>query len=111
MLGLAVSLNIIGVFLHFSADMQKYVSLKLQPGTLITDGLLARVRNINYFGEFLIYLSFALLAMTWIAFIPITLFVLFYWLPGMLRKERSLARYPGFEEYKRNSKFFIPFLF
>ena len=111
LLALAVSMNLFGVFLHFSTDMQKYVHLQLQPNTLITDGLFKRVRNPNYFGELLIYLSFPLLAMTWIAFIPIALFVLVYWLPGMLRKDKSLARYPGFEEYKRNSKLFIPFLF
>lgn len=111
LLGLAVSMNIFGVFLHFTADMQKYIHLKLQPGTLITGGMLARVRNINYFGELLIYISFALLAMSWIAFIPIALFVTAYWLPGMLRKDKSLSRYPEFEAYKRNSKLFIPFLF
>lgn len=111
LLGLAVSMNIFGVFLHFTADMQKYVHMKLQPGTLIQEGLLGRVRNINYFGELLIYLSFALLPMNWIALIPITVFVLTYWLPGMLRKDKSLARYPEFAEYKRKTKLFIPFLF
>jgi len=111
LLGLAVSLNLFGVFLHFTVDMQKYVHLRLQPGVLITDWLLARVRNMNYFGELLIYLSFPLLTMSALAFIPIALFVVFYWIPGMLRKEKSLARYTEFDEYKRNSKLFIPFLF
>jgi steroid 5-alpha reductase family enzyme len=111
LLGLAVSLNLFGVFLHFTVDMQKYVHLQLKPGQLITDGMLARVRNMNYFGELLIYLSFPLLAMSWLAFIPIALFVIFYWLPGMLRKDQSLARYPEFEEYQKNSKLFIPFIF
>lgn len=111
LLGLAISMNIFGVFLHFTTDMQKYVHLKLQPGTLITGGMLTRVRNLNYFGELLIYLSFPLLAMTWIAFLPIGIFVLSYWLPAMLRKDKSLSRHPEFEEYRRNSKLFIPFLF
>lgn len=111
LLALAVSMNIFGVFLHFSTDMQKYTHLQLQPGTLISDGLLARVRNLNYFGELLIYASFALLAMTWIACLPLLVFVLAYWIPSMLRKDRSLARYPGFEAYKQESKLFIPFLF
>jgi steroid 5-alpha reductase family enzyme len=111
LLGLAVSMNIFGVFLHFTTDMQKYVQLKLQPGTLISDGMLARVRNLNYFGELLIYTSFALLPMTWLAFLPLAIFALSYWIPSMLRKDKSLSRYPQFEEYKRNSKLFIPFLF
>ncbi|RPH63033.1 MAG: steroid 5-alpha reductase [Chloroflexi bacterium] len=110
-LGLAVSINILGVFLHFTTDMQKFIQLKLQPGKLISDGMMARVRNGNYFGELLIYGAFALLAMTWLAFIPLALFVAAYWTPNMIRKEKMLAALPGFEEYKRKSKIFIPFLF
>jgi len=53
LLGLSVSMFTFGVFLHFSADMQKYIELKYNPDHLITDGLLSRVRNINYFGELL----------------------------------------------------------
>ena len=41
----------LGVFLHFSSDMQKHTILKTNPGTLISDGLFKRSRNINYFGE------------------------------------------------------------
>ncbi len=111
LLGLAVSMNIFGVFLHFTADMQKHIALQLRPGHLITDGMMARVRNINYFGEFLIYAAFAALAATWAAFLPLLLFVSVYWLPSMLRKDKSLSRYPEFAEYKKRSKLFIPFLF
>jgi steroid 5-alpha reductase family enzyme len=111
LLGLAVSMNIFGVFLHFTADMQKYIALSLKPGRLITDGMMARVRNINYFGEFLIYASFAALVQMWVAFLPLFLFILTYWTPNMLRKDKSLARYPEFAEYKKRSKLFIPFLF
>ncbi len=111
LLGLAVSMNIFGVFLHFTADMQKHIALQLRPGRLITDGMMARVRNINYFGEFLIYAAFAALAMTWVAFVPLILFVIVYWIPNMLRKDQSLSRYPDFAGYKKRSKLFIPFLF
>jgi hypothetical protein len=69
LLGLAISVYVFGIFLHFTTDMQKFVQLKLQPGKLISDGMMARVRNGNYLGEFLIYSAFALLAMTWLAFI------------------------------------------
>ena len=61
-----VSLYVLGVFLHFAADMQKHTALKLRPNQLITDGLWARCRNPNYFGEFLIYAGFGLLAMHWL---------------------------------------------
>jgi protein-S-isoprenylcysteine O-methyltransferase Ste14 len=111
LLAISISIYTFGVFFHFVSDMQKHISLKLQPNTLITDGMMAYSRNINYFGELLIYLALALLAMTWLAFIPLALFVAFYWTPNMLRKEKSLAKYPGFEAYRRKVRRFIPFLF
>jgi len=111
LLGLAVSMNLFGVFFHFTSDMQKYVALHLQPGHLVKDGLFARVRNINYFGELLIYLSFALLSMHWIPLAILAAYVLGYWVPSMFRKDKSLSRYPDFAEYKRGSRLFLPFLF
>lgn len=111
LLGLAISLNIAGVFFVFAADMQKHTALKLRPGELITDGLFGLSRNINYFGEFLIYVSFALLPMVWYAFLPLIAFMVTFWIPNMVRKERTLSTLPGFEEYRKKSKIFFPFLF
>lgn len=111
LLGLSVSMYTFGIFLHYAADMQKHVQLKYNPGQLIDDGLLARVRNINYFGELLIYLGFGILALHWIPLAVIALYLAIIWFPNMLKKDKSLARYPGFAEYKRKSKLFVPFLF
>jgi steroid 5-alpha reductase family enzyme len=111
LLGLSVSMYTVGIFLHYAADMQKHIELKYNPGHLITDGLMARTRNINYFGELLIYLGFSLLAMHWFPLAVIVLFIAIVWVPNMLKKDKSLARYPEFAEYKRKSKIFIPFLF
>jgi protein-S-isoprenylcysteine O-methyltransferase Ste14 len=110
-LGTCVSLFTFGIFLHFTTDMQKYTSLKLEPDTLITDGMFNRSRNMNYLGELLIYLGFGLLAMHWAPVLIIGLAAAGVWLPNMLRKDKSLARYAGFEAYRRRSKLFIPFLF
>lgn len=111
LIGLCVSINIFGVFFHFVSDMQKHVQLKYHPGHLITDGLFSRSRNINYFGELLIYLGFALLAMHWLPLVILAGFVFGFWLERMRHKDRSLARYPEFEAYRKKSKLFIPFLF
>jgi steroid 5-alpha reductase family enzyme len=111
LLGLSVSMYTFGVFLHFAADMQKYIQLKYNPGHLITDGLMANTRNINYFGELLIYLGFGLLAMNWIPVAILAILIVAGWIPNMLKKDRSLSRYPEFAEYKRQSKLFFPFLF
>ena len=111
LLGLAVCLDTLGVFLHYAADMQKFIELKYNPGHLITGGLFSRTRNINYFGELLIYLGFGLLAMHWLPILVIVLYIIGVWFPNMQKKDKSLARYPEFAEYKRKSKLFIPFLF
>jgi len=110
-LGCIIAMYGLGVFFHFASDMQKHISLQLRPG-LITEGLWARSRNPNYFGELLIYLSFALLAMRlmWVPLIVLGLFIAAVWIPNMLKKDRSLSRYPEFAEYKSRSKLIIPFL-
>ncbi len=111
LLAVCVSIYIFGVYFHFASDMQKYTSLELQPRTLITNKLFSLARNINYFGELLIYAAMATLAMTWIAYLPLLAFILFYWIPNIIRKEKSLSRYPNFNEYKHKVKSFFPFLF
>jgi len=98
-----------GVFLHFSSDMQKHTTLKLNPGKLISDGLFKKSRNINYLGELFIYISFALLAMHWIPILILLIFILFVWFPNMIKKDKSLSRYKEFENYKNNSGMFFPF--
>jgi steroid 5-alpha reductase family enzyme len=111
LLALAVSLNAFGIFFVFSGDMQKFTALKLRPGELITDELFRLSRNINYFGEFLIYTAFALLPMVWFAFLPLAAFIITFWIPNMIRKDKALAALPGFPAYKKNTRSFFPFLF
>ncbi len=110
LLSVSVFLYAFGVFIHFASDMQKYVHLRLNPGHLITDGFFALSYNINYFGELLIYLSFAILPMHWLPPLLLLAMIIFGWMPYMRRKERSLARYPEFESYRRRVKRFIPFV-
>jgi protein-S-isoprenylcysteine O-methyltransferase Ste14 len=111
LLGMVISTCTLGIFLHYVSDMQKYIELKYNPGNLITDGLVRRTRSINYFGELLVYGVFALLARHWLPFVILALVVAIEWLPNMRRKDASLARYPQFAEYEKNSRKFIPFLY
>lgn len=103
----AISINVLGIFLHYSSDAQKYYTLKYKPG-LIAEGFFARCRNTNYLGEFLIYLGFALLTQHWLPFAILGLFTAIIFVPGMLNKDKSLSRYSEFEEYKANSWLFLP---
>lgn len=106
----AISLNVLGVFLHFASDAQKYYTLKYQPG-LITEGFFARCRNTNYLGELLIYGSFAMLAQHWLPFLILAGFVGCIFVPNMVKKDQSLARYPEFTDYKNRSGLLLPQLF
>jgi protein-S-isoprenylcysteine O-methyltransferase Ste14 len=81
----AISLNIMGVFLHYASDAQKYYTLKYRPG-LITEGFFARCRNTNYLGEILIYGSFAMLAQHWLPFLILAGFSAGLFLPNMRKK-------------------------
>ena len=107
LLGLAVATYVVGMFYHFVSDMQKTTTLGLRKG-LITTGLWARTRNPNYFGEFLTYLGFSLLACHWITFIGFAFLIFVVWVPNIKKKDTSLSRYPEFEEYKKRSGIFFP---
>lgn len=107
LLAAAIAMNLIGVFLHYSSDAQKYYTLKYQKG-LITEGFFARSRNPNYLGEVLIYFSFAMLAQHWLPFLVLGGFFAGIFVPNMLKKDKSLSRYPQFEAYKNNSSLLLP---
>ena len=64
LIGLCVSLFSYGVFLHFCSDMYKHTMLEQRPGKLIDSGIMKSCRNINYFGELIIYLSLQYLQCT-----------------------------------------------
>jgi protein-S-isoprenylcysteine O-methyltransferase Ste14 len=105
-----IALYTLGIFLHYTADMQKDMVMRLRPGTLLKEGLWAKVRNPNYLGELLIYSGYGLLAMHWLPLAIIVAVVLVIWVPNMRQKDKSLSRYPDYAAYKRQSKWLIPFL-
>ena len=103
----SISINIIGVFLHFASDAQKYFTLRIQK-ELIRDGFFKNIRNTNYLGEILIYLSFAILSMSYIPFAILALFFFVVFLPRMIKKDKSLTKYSSFKEYKQLSGLLFP---
>ena len=103
----SISINIIGVFLHFASDAQKYFTLKIKK-ELIQDGFFKKIRNTNYLGEILIYLSFAILSMSFIPFAILAIFFFVVFLPRMIKKDKSLSKYDSFNEYKQRSGLLLP---
>jgi protein-S-isoprenylcysteine O-methyltransferase Ste14 len=103
-------LYIIGIFLHYVSDAQKFFTLRERKG-LIEDGLFTRTRNPNYLGEILIYLAYAIMSMHWIPFVVLGAWVFGFFVPNMVRKDKSLARHPGFAEYKARTGLLFPSVF
>ena len=114
-----VTMFTLGIWLHHTADTQKYFVLRAKRG-LITDGLFSRCRNPNYLGEMMIYAAFAgkyihpiiiyfihysisafglnhpLWWWSWANLIQVWV-GLFY--PSWLAKDRSMSRYPQWSQY------------
>mmetsp|Transcript_5353 Transcript_5353/g.9392 ORF Transcript_5353/g.9392 Transcript_5353/m.9392 type:complete len:232 (+) Transcript_5353:948-1643(+) len=104
----ALTLFSTGIFALFTADCQKYFTLKYRPRTLIDDGVFSRCRNTNYLGEILIYSAYAVLANHVFPWIVLLLFFSCLFLPNMLAKDKSLQKYDRFPAYKEKSTLFIP---
>jgi len=104
----------LGIWLHHTADTQKYFVLRARKG-LITDGLFSMSRNPNYLGEMFIYGSFAAFNLShpmwwwpWVMLIQTWAF-LFY--PSWLAKERSMSRYKEWSQYTSQTGILIPWPF
>ena len=91
-----------GDILMMCSDLQKFIVLKYKKG-LIDDFFMKNNRNTNYFGEILVYLTFAIacgrkegyimLIIEWISFFGSRIYM----------KDLRLAKKHGFEKYKNNS--------
>lgn len=97
----------LGVGLMMAADAQKFYTLKYRKG-LITEGLHSRTRNPNYLGEIIIYSSYGLLASHLLAWGILLWVWLAVFLVNMIRKDKSLSRYPQWKDYCRKSSLLIP---
>lgn len=109
-IGGVLVMYIVGIFLHYVGDAQKYYTLRYHKG-LIQEGLYRRTRNPNYLGEILIYVSFAILSWHWLPFVILGGWVFGFFVKNMRAKDRSLARYPGFEEYRASTGLLFPKVF
>lgn len=107
---LCVSLCILGCVIVVAADVQKYSTLRIEPG-LITTGMFRYVRHPNYLGEMMVYGSFALLAWHWLPVVVLALFWGCLFSANMARKEASMSRYPEWKDYRRRTWWLIPYVF
>ena len=92
----------IGNILMICSDLQKFIQLKYKKG-LINDLFLANNRNTNYFGEILVYLTFAIACGRKEGYIMLIIEWIFFFGSRIHMKDLRLARKHGFEKYKQNS--------
>jgi protein-S-isoprenylcysteine O-methyltransferase Ste14 len=102
----AIAMHTWGITWMIAADCQKYFQLKYRKG-LMTSGMFRYTRNPNFFGEVLIYATYALLANHWLTWIVFAYAVLYFY-TRMLVKDGSISRYPEWEVYKSGSSRLIP---
>ena len=110
LIGLVLFLYIMGVFLHYVSDAQKYYTLQAKKG-LIQEGIFSRTRNPNYLGEILIYTSYAIMSLHWLPFLILAGWVFGFFVRNMLAKDKSLSKYEEFAEYKKRTGLLLPKLF
>lgn len=108
-LAAATVLYAVGVVLMMGSDAQKFFVLKVRQG-LITDGFFARVRHPNYLGEMMLYGSFAVVAGHWAPWLVLAWVWLAVFVPNMLAKEASMARYPEWASYQARTGMLLPSL-
>jgi len=109
-LSFCIILYISGLTLMMAADAQKNFTLKIKSG-LITDGMFSKIRFPNYLGEMLLYGAFALLARHWAAWLPLAYIWITIFNTNMQTIEKSLARHPGWKDYKDRTGRLLPKLF
>lgn len=98
-----------GVFLHFVTDAEKYYILKYQvERKLITEGMMEYSRNMNYFGEILIYLGFAFMSTSALPLIFSSFMWLTNFVPRMMMKDSSMSRHPEWEEWSKRAWILFP---
>jgi protein-S-isoprenylcysteine O-methyltransferase Ste14 len=103
----ALGLFSFGSLINASADVQKSTA-KAMGGGLVSDGIWRRVRHVNYLGDLLRYLSFAVVAGNgWAYLVPVL--VLLVYLQRIAQKEEGMAaKYPEFRAWQQRSARLLP---
>ncbi len=106
---LGVGLFSFGSLINASADVQKTTAKAMGAG-LVADGIWRLVRHVNYLGDLLRYLSFAIVAgLSWAYIVPALVLLIYLQRIGL--KERQMAaKYPEFAAYQARSTRLVPWI-
>jgi protein-S-isoprenylcysteine O-methyltransferase Ste14 len=105
----ALPLYIFGTLINATADIQK-LTAKQYGAELVRDDIWRFSRNINYFGDLLRYLSFAVVAgSVWAYLVPAVILIIY--LQRVSQKEQSMSvKYTNYADYQKSSSRLIPFV-
>ena len=105
----AVPLFYFGSLINTSADVQKMTAKTMGRG-LVNDGIWSQIRHVNYSGDLMRYLSFAVIAgSTWAFLVPLAIAALY--LQRMNEKEKSMSeKYADFGTYRQQTKRLVPWI-
>ncbi|WKD50715.1 DUF1295 domain-containing protein [Microbulbifer spongiae] len=111
----AIVLYVLGTIYHFGSDYQKrrFKQNSDNKGKLLESGFWGTCRHPNYFGDFLIFVSFGLLVNHWIGLVaPLTNIGQYFGDAIPKNEKMSEERYgKKWQAYKQRVKCFIPFVF
>jgi protein-S-isoprenylcysteine O-methyltransferase Ste14 len=98
-----------GTLINATADVQKLTAKQFGAG-LVRDNIWRFSRNINYFGDLLRYISFAVVAGSlWAYLVPGVVLAIYF--QRIFQKEQAMsAKYPEYAEYQQLSDRLIPFI-
>ncbi|MFM7636051.1 MAG: methyltransferase family protein [Cyanobacteriota bacterium] len=96
-----------GSLINTAADVQKTTAKTLGAG-LVSDGIWRRVRHVNYLGDLLRYLSFAVVAGNGWAYLVPGLVLLIYLQRIGLKERQMEAKYPAYAAYQQRSHRLLP---
>lgn len=106
-LGICLSVCILGTTLQAVSDAMIFAHLR-QKRTLYTEGMNLRTRNPGYLGEIILYMGFCLYCNHWLPWVVCLSYWLILFVPNIYKKEKSMSRYPEWEEYCKRSWVLIP---
>jgi protein-S-isoprenylcysteine O-methyltransferase Ste14 len=112
---LAVLLYVLGSYLNTGSELQRkrWKDRPENKGRLYTGGLFHYSQHINYFGDELLFAGYALITRSaWALLVPLVMVAgfVFYNIPELDRHLRQ--RYgPDFEDYARQTRKFVPFVY
>lgn len=112
---LAVCLWLVGFVFEAGGDFQlsRFKANAENKGKVLNSGLWRYTRHPNYFGDFCIWWSFYLFALSaggwWTIYAPVLMSVLLLKVSGVAMLEKTISsRRPGYAEYIENTNAFFP---